>query len=341
MENNFLIRCLDYLIEWMDAAIIRVSIVLLTVGFIMGTVNMLTPSYDLTNQPAFDMIWSVVQAIALDGLFVGVLFRIGTIWSDSTWSVRSGYLSITLLLGSVAAIINCTLSYQQMNHLGIASAMQQLGISPIAFVYARAVLVVIVMALVCTVLRRNTYVEGLHATIEQLTKDAISLEETNASDAAQYARELAEKDQEILELREESFLQLEAKQLEISQYLSSLTQVQNEKLLLAEKASSLASDKLNCYPKLNAFLESSGAKTMNVDTIADLTGHPKRRINKAIADKALTLQSRNKEVLVSSLLKWLQEVVVPPVSIEESNGHTNGHSQDTDPMMLPVYLSIE
>jgi hypothetical protein len=148
---------------------------------------------------------------------------------------------------------------------------------------------------------------------------------------------LARKEQELLELREESFLQLTAKQNELDNSHLELSREKNEKLRLAERASSLASDKLSFYPKLRAFLEKERCKTLNVDSIVDLTGHPKRRINRAIAEKALSLQSRNKEVLVSSLLKWLQDSPLPSVVIQEEN-NGNGHSQteEIETFSLPL-----
>lgn len=116
-----------------------------------------------------------------------------------------------------------------------------------------------------------------------------------------------------------------------------------KKLRLAEKASSLVSDKLSYYPKLTAFLEKEGCKTIDIDTIVSVTGIAKRRINKAIADKSLSLQSRNKEVLVSSLLKWLQDIPAPTVEIEQSfSTNGNGHSQDTEKLdiaSMPLLLS--
>ncbi len=154
-------------------------------------------------------------------------------------------------------------------------------------------------------------------------------------------RALAEKEQELFIVKEESFAELQAKQTELNGFLLELSQEKNEKLRLAEKASSLVSDKLSYYPKFTAFLEKTKDKTIMVDSIVELTGIAKRRINKAIADKSLALQSRNKEVLVSSLLRWLQDIPVPSSEMERTfttNGHTH-HDQNTDPLELP-YLSV-
>lgn len=152
---------------------------------------------------------------------------------------------------------------------------------------------------------------------------------------------LAEKEQELFIVKEESFAELQAKQTELNGFLLELSQEKNEKLRLAEKASSLVSDKLSYYPKVTAFLEKTKDKTITVDSIVELTGLSKRRINKAIAEKSLSLQSRNKEVLVSSLLRWLQDIPVPSSEMERTfatNGH-NHHDQNTDPLELP-YLAV-
>ena len=182
------------------------------------------------------------------------------------------------------------------------------------------------------------------ATLESrlVEKDRVN-EQALADQERQFEIALQVKDRELFAIKEESFLQLEAKQNEIEVFLLELSSVKSEKLRLAEKASSLVSDKLSYYPKLTAFLEKEGCKTIDIDTIVSVTGIAKRRINKAIADKSLSLQSRNKEVLVSSLLKWLQDIPAPTVEIEQSfSTNGNGHSQDTEKLdiaSMPLLLS--
>lgn len=166
MEDNIVIRGLDFVIDFLEASIMRLSLILLWVGAVMGTVAILTPQFQLSSIPGYNLVWAIVQALALDGLFVGVLFILRDNWKVyDRWS-KVWYGGIAFLLGIVATLINCTLAYQEVNQISsVVDAMNKLGISQVNFSYTRAILVVIVTALVCT-LPRQRKIEPIPDSIE-------------------------------------------------------------------------------------------------------------------------------------------------------------------------------
>ena len=166
MEDNKVIRAMDYAIDFLEAAIMRLSIVFLLAGAIMGTISILTPQFHLSDIPFFSLGWAIVQAFALDGLFLGVLFLLRDNWKTYDPWARIWYGGIVLLLAIVAALVNCTLAYQEIHPVtiigknvvrltSVVDAMSALGISQVAFSYTRAILIVLVTALVCTLPRKR------------------------------------------------------------------------------------------------------------------------------------------------------------------------------------------
>ena len=126
MENNKVIKWLDFGIDWLEAAISRLSIFCLMAGFILGTIAILTPQIQLSGIPGYNLTWSIVQAFALDGLFLGVLFILRDNWKVITIPERLWYLFIVILLGLVAALVNCTLAYQELHQTAsVVDAMAQ------------------------------------------------------------------------------------------------------------------------------------------------------------------------------------------------------------------------
>lgn len=268
---------------------------------------------------------------------VRVLDKGSLAWNMAiTWSILFGIPSIIFISFS---LVNIGLSLASSNYVMPDSVVVGRGLT--CFIYA-------LLTFIYDSRGHETFSFEIRERDSQLEKIKSLLAEKEIqfqSDLLDKEREmhlaLAEKDQELFIVKEESFAELQAKQTELNGFLIALSQEKNEKLRLAEKASSLASDKLSYYPKLTAFLEKTKDKTITVDSIVELTGIAKRRINKAIADKSLALQSRNKEVLVSSLLRWLQDIPVPSSEMERTfttNGQ-NHHDQNTDPLELP-YLSV-
>jgi hypothetical protein len=177
--------------QWRDDFLIELSTLLLMVGFIIGTVDVLS-SDGLSRLPLFNDAWAIVQAVAIDGLFFAVWGKIRrTKWAGYAgfWAGLRGYtcnimLSLVgLLLSFVAAMVNGLLSYQQINNISdIAVAMSNLGIDEQTFSYIRAGLVVIVAVLVA-LFARNYEPSGLKAITDKLEatqKRVAQLEEENA-----------------------------------------------------------------------------------------------------------------------------------------------------------------
>ena len=194
MENNKVILAMDYAIDFMEAAIMRLSIIFLIAGAIMGTVSALTPQFQLSSLPWYSLTWAIVQAVALDGLFLGVLFLLRDNWKSYDAPARVWYGGIVLLLAAVAALVNCTLAYQELHPVTIVGkgitratsvmdAMSSLGISQVDFSYTRAILIVLVTALVCTLPRKK--VEASPIVVEQKEDLSTKLFEERMKDLLQ------------------------------------------------------------------------------------------------------------------------------------------------------------
>lgn len=194
MENNKVILAMDYAIDFMEAAIMRLSIIFLIAGAIMGTVSALTPQFQLSSLPWYSLTWAIVQAVALDGLFLGVLFLLRDNWKSYDAPARVWYGGIVLLLAVVAALVNCTLAYQELHPLTIVGkgitratsvmdAMSSLGISQVDFAYTRAILIVLVTALVCTLPRKR--VDASTIEVEEKEDPSTKLFEERMADLLQ------------------------------------------------------------------------------------------------------------------------------------------------------------
>ena len=153
MNNNPIIKGMDYAIEFFEAAIQRLSLFFLLIGFIAATIAFLTSQFDLPNTGWFDIGWASVQACAVDGLFFGVLARFRDCrYKDEPYK-KVWLASVALLLGFVACIVSTTITVHGINNETVNQAMSSLGLSVPAFSMARSVIVVIVFALVATLPR--------------------------------------------------------------------------------------------------------------------------------------------------------------------------------------------
>lgn len=155
MENNRVVRWAQtWLIDFSDAILVRLCQFCLMLGFIAGTIAVLSTKFNINAQPWFNIVWAVVQAVAIDGLF----FAVWTIWKNSQgkgW-LRTWYFFIGILLGCVAALVNDIVSYSELQAVPtIGLAMQQLGIREGDFSLSRSVLVVLVSILIVTLPRRE------------------------------------------------------------------------------------------------------------------------------------------------------------------------------------------
>jgi len=129
--------------RWRDEFLIELSTLLLLVGFVMGTIDILARK-GIAVQGWFTVTWAIVQAIAIDGLFFAVWSRVARAeWTWRTAPKNMSMIVVGLILALVAMVVNGILGYQQV--AGIAdsfTAMTALHISASAFALTRAILVV-------------------------------------------------------------------------------------------------------------------------------------------------------------------------------------------------------
>ena len=159
MESNKVVLWAQrWLIDFTDAFLIRICQFCLMLGFIAGTIAVLSTRYNINAMPWFNITWAVVQAIAIDGLF----FAVWSIWQRSKgqgW-LRVWYFLIGILLGCVASLVNDVVSFSELNRVStISLAMQQLHINESDFSLSRSVLVVLVSILIVTLPRGKQHAE--------------------------------------------------------------------------------------------------------------------------------------------------------------------------------------
>jgi hypothetical protein len=148
MEDFIVIRAYQWITDFIEASVLKLSVLFLMIGFITGTVAVLSPRFQFSANPTFNFAWSVIQAVSLDGLLFGIWFR----FRDTAWSwLRLWYALIGALLGVVAFMVMDTLSYQELRGIpDVSVAMTHLGINQVAFTDIRSALVVLVSILVST-----------------------------------------------------------------------------------------------------------------------------------------------------------------------------------------------
>ncbi len=163
-SNKVVLWAQTWLIDFTDAILVRICQFCLMLGFIAGTIAVLSTRYNINAAPWFNIVWAVVQAIAIDGLF----FAVWSIWQRSKgqgW-LRAWYFFIGILLGCVAALVNDIVSFSELNRVStISLTMQQLRISESDFSLSRSVLVVLVSILIVTLPRGKQQTET--APVEQ------------------------------------------------------------------------------------------------------------------------------------------------------------------------------
>jgi hypothetical protein len=159
MESNKVVLWAQrWLIDFTDAILVRICQFCLMLGFIAGTIAVLSTRYNINAMPWFNIVWAIVQAIAIDGLF----FAVWSIWQRSKgqgW-LRAWYFFIGILLGCVASLVNDVVSFSELNKVStIALTMQQLHINESDFSLSRSVLVVLVSILIVTLPRGKQHAE--------------------------------------------------------------------------------------------------------------------------------------------------------------------------------------
>lgn len=173
-NNNQIIKSMDYAIEFFESAIQRLSLFFLLIGFIAGTIAFLTQQFDLPQSPWFELSWATVQAVAVDGLFFGVLVRFSKAdWKTHPWA-KSYYGLVSALLGFVATVVSTTITAHGINNESVPQALASIGISVSAFATARAVIVVIVFALVATLPKDQPDIQEEEATKQDPQSEALA-----------------------------------------------------------------------------------------------------------------------------------------------------------------------
>ena len=144
--------------DWVDEFILELAKPLMLVMFIMGTADVLFQGW-LADQWWFSIIWAVVQAITVDGLFFAVWSRVFSAkWTKENWLTITFLILIGLVLSLVVIATNAILSMQQV--LGVTSAkaaLIQLGIDPVVFNMARSILVVSTTIMVAFVYHKTKF----------------------------------------------------------------------------------------------------------------------------------------------------------------------------------------
>lgn len=155
MNNSKTINWLQtWLIDWFDAMLIRVCQFSLLLGFVGGTVAMLSTQINLPSLMWFNVAWAIVQAISIDGLF----FAVWGEWARGRvrgWT-RVWYFTVGCFLGCVAALVNDVISYAELNHIpSVYQTMQVLHIPEGLFSLFRSILVVLTAILLVTLPREK------------------------------------------------------------------------------------------------------------------------------------------------------------------------------------------
>jgi len=153
MEDNAVVLWSQrWLIDFIDAFLMRWCQFSLMIGCILGTFGLYATSFNLTAQPAFNGVWAGIQAVSIDGLF----FAVWSVWrrSEGKGWLRTWYFFIGVLLMIVAAMVNGVVSYTELHKVAtISLTMQELHIDESAFSWSRSVLVVLVAVLITTLPR--------------------------------------------------------------------------------------------------------------------------------------------------------------------------------------------
>src|SRR5258707_10501761 len=122
-SNKVVLWAQTWLIDFSDAILVRICQFCLMLGFIAGTIAVLSTRYNINAAPWFNITWAIVQAIAIDGLF----FAVWSIWQRAKgqgW-LRVWYFFIGILLGCVAALVNDIVSFSELNRVSTISLTMQ------------------------------------------------------------------------------------------------------------------------------------------------------------------------------------------------------------------------
>ena len=178
--------------RWSHEFLIEAAQLLALIGFISGTVDVFSGG-GLAQNGIFNIVWSIIQAVALDGLFFAVWLQVKPAYGVRRYSL----IGTGVLLGVVLFIINGVLSLQSVLHISSENAMMMFGLNLVLFTYLRAGLVIVVSVLSILVLQNSEHVteqkneqevvtEQVPNIIEQPTKEMVLVTEQEPLQIKQY-----------------------------------------------------------------------------------------------------------------------------------------------------------
>jgi hypothetical protein len=141
---------------WMDEFILEAAKPFALLGFAMGTIDIFLRG-DIATQVWFNVPWSAVQAVSIDGLFFSVWYKLFSArWTKKTWLGNIGLFLAGLVLAGMVIVTNGITSLQQLWNLPDSqSAMERIGIPVELFTLVRATLIVVVAVLIAFVYYRK------------------------------------------------------------------------------------------------------------------------------------------------------------------------------------------
>lgn len=157
------------------------------------------------------------------------------------------------------------------------------------------------------------YSYGLTAIIYHYVGKKQEVDRLNEKDV--FIDQLEEKVRLLIQEKEEIIAkgqeQIAILRLEVAKAKAAWETEQKQKANLQKEINIAHESALEAYGEEVKNLLTGDDKTVSIESIMQLTGHPRRTITNAIRGRKLAVSSRNKElVLISSLSEWLKET--PP-----------------------------
>lgn len=142
---NKAIECGYKASEWVGEMAMAYSPIMFFAGMAMATMSIALRGAIATNV-AFGVLWAIITAICVDGLWLGIWLRVRSskITSWATGLRYGAMVVIALFMALVCAAMSILVTYQQVN--GISDellGMNNLHIDSLTFTVARGVLVVL------------------------------------------------------------------------------------------------------------------------------------------------------------------------------------------------------
>lgn len=187
--------------HWLDEMLLALAPLLMKVGFVSGTTDLLLSGVLETN-PFFQLGWALTQAISVDSIFFVVAF---CFWNTKSRGDRWAFGALLLLYGLVAFIVTDVQAFQQLQSATAVISMQRLSISPAVFTNARSALVIVTAALFYLVERKVKQVEhdveqgGTEEPINETVVTTLEPPETVSVSIPEHAVSLGTQDVPLME----------------------------------------------------------------------------------------------------------------------------------------------